>query len=417
MAYDVDFIRQFGRKLGYEALDPETAEGRSYYVPLHDVAEIERLRVAIRNAPSQTVQGLTGPSGSGKTTELKRLQQQLAADGFTVCYVDALEYLSASVPVGIVDFLIAIALGVTDCAADDADKAGRLQELWEKIKSVRVKVDKVGGHWDKVVDLDLKFELRGNDDFVKDLREKVEPNLAAFTKTIRDYIAGLVKGTSERWVVIVDQTEKITGTEQVHGSIRDLFVHHGSKLRLDGAHAVYTLPPYLPLVAPGIANSFDAPIRHVLTLKLRERKTGEVVEANVNKIIEVIAEREPDWQRLFSREQLRELVLASGGHLRDLFLLVREVLNEVEIRQASMPLTDDGPIEEATAAVRGQFGLITSEAGDLLRAIVENHGLYQPAKSDVLTVANLLQTHVLLVHKNGEWWWEVHPLALPTVGH
>jgi energy-coupling factor transporter ATP-binding protein EcfA2 len=415
MTYDVDFLRQFGRKLDYAALDPTTELGRRYYVPLHDVAEIERLRIAIRNAPTQTVQALTGPSGSGKTTELKRLQQQLENEGFHVCYVDALEYLSATAPVGIVDFLIAVALGITDCSVDEADKPGRLADLWDAIKRVRVKVDKVGFHIDQVAELDLKFELRGNDDFVKGLRKEVEPNLAAFTRTVREYIAKLVKATDKPWVVIVDQTEKISGTEQVHGSIRDLFVQHGGKLRLDGAHAVYTLPPYLPLVAPGIANSFDAPIRHVLTLKLRERKTREVAEENVAKIIDVIAEREADWQRLFSREQLRDLVLASGGHLRDLFLLIREVLNEVEIRQTSMPLTDDGPINEAIAAVRGQFGLITSEAGDLLRAIVENHGLFEPDKADVLTVANLLQTHVLLVHKNGEWWWEVHPLALPSL--
>ena len=49
----------------------------------------------------------------------------------------------------------------------------------------------------------------------------------------------------------------------------------------------------------------------------------------------------------------------------------------------------------------------------------DQHDLYQKSvqapEADIERVARLTQSHVLLPHLNGKWWYEVHPLATPFI--
>jgi hypothetical protein len=405
---DLPFLRRFNAALDYRELDPDTDKGRRYYVPLERGAlgEVGEVRTHIRLSEA-SVQGVTGPSGSGKSTELLRLRRHLEEDGYWVAYVDILQYLSATSPLGIVDFLIALALGVAD-ASDTNDEPGRVAALWDRIKGLRVTVS--GAHIDAgPIGFDLKAELKANETFVEQLRNELGPNLARFTQEVQAFIVDQLPPERES-VVIVDQTEKISGTPTVHASIRDVFLHNSERLRLPGAHAVYTLPPYLPILAPGILQTFDAPVRQVLSVTVRERASGQWRDDALTCLRQVVAQREPEWERLVDPADLDRVLQASGGQLRDLFLLLREVIAVTVTREANHPVSRD-LVSAAIGTVRSQFGLMTAESAELLNAIREGDGLYQPPEAELLKVADLLQTHVLLVHRNGEWWWEIHPLA------
>ncbi|MGH9092069.1 MAG: hypothetical protein ACRDZR_11955 [Acidimicrobiales bacterium] len=405
---DLPFLRRFNAALDYRELDPDTEEGQWYYVPLHGVAlgEVGEVQTHILLSAS-SVQGVTGPSGSGKSTELLRLRRNLEAEGCWVAYVDTLRYLSETSPLGIVDFLIALALGVVD-AHDHPDEPSRVADLWERIKGLRVNVSGATVGVGPVV-VDLKAELKSNESFVQRLRAELEPNLAQFTRQIQAFIAEQLPAEGQS-VVIVDQTEKISGTPTVHESIRDVFLHHGERLQVPGAHVVYTLPPYLPILATGILKTFTAPVRQVLSVTVRDRASGEWRPEALDCLRTVVARRQPAWERLVTPDDLDRVLRASGGQLRDLFLLLREVIAVTVTRGEEHPV-DPELVSTAIGNVRSQFGLMTAESAELLEAIRATSGLYKPPEAEILKVADLLQTHVLLVHRNGAWWWEIHPLA------
>lgn len=407
---DREFLVRFNRALEYDALDPTTDEGKRFYVELEDRPEILDISGTIELAGQATVQALTGPNGSGKTTQLLRMNADLRAEGYTTAYVDVLALLSQTAPVGVVDFLVAVALGVIEELHGDETpeaKAPWYQRLWDRMRGISVSIE--GATVDLgVVSVDLKAELKANVSFVEQLRRALEPNLAEFVREIRAFVADQFEGSAGRSVLIVDSTEKLGGSDEVIESVRNLFLHHGDKLRFPGVHVVYTVPPYLPTLVPGFMAAFDGTVRQVLTTKLLDRETEEVIPEAIAKLVEVVERREPEWKRLLDREQLEQIILSSGGHLRDLLYLLKELITKA-IR-VDLPV-DDQLVTAAIGAVAFQFGAMLSEDRELLQRILDAKGEYSPAEAEMRKISTLLQTHVLLPHRNSKWWYEVHPLA------
>ncbi len=415
---DLAGLRQFNANLSFEPLDPDTENGQKWYVPLweHGTAPTDELLATIELSDDRTsAQLLTGPDGSGKTTELLRLRDTLLDRGYQVARVDMTEYLDMDGAINIVDFLTAVALGVVDelPAADGNVAKGRFERLLDLLKRVRVSVDKVGLDFG-VASVDLKTQLKGNPDFVRRLRAEVEPNLAQFAIEIRQFIAAAGAEADQPLVLIVDQGEKLGGDDQAMGSVRDLFAHHSARLLLPGVHVVYTVPAYLAALLPAFAQRFDGAVRQILTLKLTDRYTGAPIESCLAKLIEIVSRREPAWNDVFTDDQLRRLILLSGGNVRDLFRLLKEAILKAFARHAELPITDD-LMDEAVRAVRADFGQMTAETGDILSEVKQAQGNYVVPEQNVQRVARLMRQHVLLPHLNGTWWYEIHPLALPFV--
>lgn len=59
---------------------------------------------------------------------------------------------------------------------------------------------------------------------------------------------------------------------------------------------------------------------------------------------------------------------------------------------------------------------MSSEDRSLLRAVRSANGEYVAPEGEITRMAKLLQTHVLLPHRNSTWWYEIHPLAERFVG-
>ena len=54
---------------------------------------------------------------------------------------------------------------------------------------------------------------------------------------------------------------------------------------------------------------------------------------------------------------------------------------------------------------------VTKEQADFLRQVIDKKGVPEPADHQVQLMARLMDTPMLLGHKNGRDWYEVHPLA------
>lgn len=109
------------------------------------------------------------------------------------------------------------------------------------------------------------------------------------------------------------------------------------------------------------------------------------------------------------------MILASGGHLRDLFRILQEVITSAHGRRADVPV-DEKHVDDAITVVARDFSSITEENAACLRRVDQEKGRVQPAAGEVDRLARLLDTHMLLAQLDGPAWFEVRPLARRTLG-
>lgn len=425
MAADLALLGDWIENLRLDELEP--GDPRYVALPESSRGAVDSIYTTISLARARpTAQLLSGPRGSGKTTELLRLRQRLEDDGYTAVVIDMLAYVSQSAPLQAVDFLVAFGLAVGERLGPDAEDGfpSRFRRFLERINvsfdvgpaSVKASADGVGVSVPGLsVDIDLKRELRSSKTFVEGLRERLAYQVGQLHDEVATFSQEQVAAALDRHpgsrgvVIIVDSLEKLRDGP----SVRDLFVIDSDKLKFGSHHVVYTVPPVLQFNAPGTL-PFDGPVRFVPVPHVRS-PGGAPFEDGIARLTEVVRRR-VDVDLLFGDDAaLRTVVLASGGHLRDLLRLVQEVVSSAFGRSADLPV-DASLIDNAITEVARGFASITTENAACLRQVHAANGKVELDDDEVDRLAELLDTHMLLGHQNGEPWYEVHPLARRSLG-
>jgi hypothetical protein len=432
-------LRAWSAELTLGPLDPADPK-EMRYVPLADAgrAAVDELRATIELAIDTTTQLLSGPSGSGKTTELYRLRGKLESAGYHVAIFDIGAYVNESSPIDVTEFLIALALGAHDVLGgldvSDADSGpgfvGRLRRLLDRLKisvdipGLSASVSRDGVEFAAMgtsVEVELQRELKSSESVVAELRSKLTYHLGRLYEEVADFLSTLLPADDpgQGSVLIVDGLEKLRGTSEndvaVQESVEALFVAHASKLKFSSHHMIYTVPTSLQFTSPG-ALPFDSrvvpvPVPHV---RPRPGRAAGTVATAIAELREVVSRRLPA-EVIFAGTQLDQVIEASGGHLRDLFTLLRQVVNLTLRRSLTLPLRDEH-VEEAIGLVAHDFMKMTAEQKAFLRQVAAGDGIVNPQESEVPLMARLLQSHMLLGHLNGQDWYEVHPLARRALG-
>jgi DNA polymerase III delta prime subunit len=421
-------LREWSAELTLGPLNPADPD-ETRYVPLADAgrAAVDELLATIELAIDTTTQLLSGPSGSGKTTELYRLRGELRQADYHAEIFDVGTYVT--------EFLIALALGAHDVlgapgAGNGPGFVGRLRRLLDRLKiSVDVpglsatvsrenlEIEALGGS----VEVELQRELKSSEAVVTELRSKLTYHIGRLYEEVAAFLTTLlpVEDPGQGSVLIVDGLEKLRGTSEndlaVQESVQALFVAHAGKLKFHSHHLIYTVPTYLQFTSPG-ALPFDSRVLPVPVPHVRPRpgQSVDTVAKTIAELQEVVSRRLP-IDLIFGDKQLDAIIQASGGHLRDLFTLLRQVLN-LMLRRSLTPPLDDEHVEEAIGLVAHDFMKMTAEQKAFLRQVASGDGTVDPAESEVQLMARLLQSHMLLSHLNGQDWYEVHPLARRALG-
>ncbi len=424
-------LRDWSAALTLGHLDPaDPAETR--YVALADAgrAAVDELLATIELAFDTTTQLLSGPSGSGKTTELYRLRGELRQAGYHAAIFDVGAYVNESSPIDVTEFLIALALGAHDVlGAPEADPrpgfADRLRRFMDRLKisldvpGLSASVSRDGLEVEAMgasVGFDLQRELKSSEAVVAELRGKLTYHIGRLYDEVAEFLTTLLPAGDPGLgsVLIVDGLEKLRGTSEndlaVQESVQALFVAHADKLTFRSHHMIYTVPTYLQFTAPG-ALPFDSRVLPVPVPHVRPRRgqAEHTVATTLAELHDVVSRRLPVDQ-IFAGKQLDTIIQASGGHLRDLFTLLRQVVNLMFRRSLTLPLADEH-VGEAIGLVAHDFMKMTAEQKAFLLRVASGDGTVDPAESEVQLMARLLQSHLLLGHLNGQDWYEVHPLT------
>jgi hypothetical protein len=426
---DEEFLTETYRNLEKRAIGPRS----EFYVALEQRGKVMGADAArlLGTTVTRTSEGsaffLTGLRGSGKTVQLKRLKADLEKRGFAVLMFSAEDYLNLHDPLEIVDLLFFLVGAISDHAADSdliardpvQSRGWRRLNEWLSGLASRVTVateasGKIGIPQLLEAKVNLKAELRRDSTFVARLREFLDGRLSELIDEANSIVSAIVDEARERWqsgdwrglVVIVDSLDHNRAAdnqqfEKVRLALINLFDRQADALRLQRVRTIFTLPMYVPLTG-GV-------VRRVTNIKLAERD-GTPYPDGEQALTDVLTRRIPrsDVVRLFgadAEKSLRELVCASGGHLRDLLMLAMEVVTQAE----SLPV-DSATIGSAVDQVRSGLLPLAGDQRTMLRRVASEKELPLDSQEEWNVVATLLDRHLVLGYQNGTPWYDVHPL-------
>ncbi|WP_284719899.1 hypothetical protein [Polyangium sorediatum] len=414
----------------------------SRYVPLYEGDGLQEddpvalLATAIRYA-KQSVQLLAGFRGIGKSTELRRLRQTLETIGYKIILIDIEDYVNASTPVDVSDFLMAVAGAFGEAVVDEALLGENVlkESYWERavaFMQTRVELKELSGEFggrvgagtdveaakvnaELAAKVGFKANLKEDPTFKSRLQEKMAGHLGALTADVRKFFEDCRKefvtkyGPDVKIVVLVDSVEHIRGTSvnagDVQASIETLFATHHDKLKIPGYHVVYTIPPFLKVRYPNLGSLYGVgAVQMFPAVKVKDKRDG-VVTMGLERLRTVIEKRQPAGRRLLTPEEVTRIIVESGGHLRDLLRIVAEVIRRTRTLPASSAV-----VTSALDQLRTESLPIAEDDAVWLAKVARTGGAALESREELVHLARFFDTNMVLCYRNGPEWYDVHPL-------
>lgn len=367
----------------------------------------------------------SGTIGSGKSTELRRMAEQLRQRGHFAAVANARDYLNPQIEISISELLLAMALAVWELTATAQGKKpteGRRWEWWKSLFAAGVELESVEIPTNLVT---AKFALLSNPTVRERIRKFHEQSLDRLVTEINDFFEECaetlhsMRDPVAKCVLVLDSLEHFGGTavpgepDVVFNSLQRLFNTHARHLQLPGWTVVYSVPPLLGKLSPGIASAWSMSRTYALTsAHVFKDRSDEVDDETVNqKLLPLVQKRlGDDWEQLLSAGQLRQLVEKTGGDLRDLLRCTRAALLKGLMNNA-FPVTAEW-LEEAFSDLRRPYLPLSQASRERLQVVArdfEVDNLLQDDRQWPVVMSDLAQKRILM-YLNGQEWYGVHPL-------
>lgn len=410
-------LNDFSNNLEDHPLEPSD----SFYYPFLEMTDddpIAELAGQIRFSQSQSVNLFTGQIGSGKSTEFRRLRKMLSDDGCVVFLLDMRDYMNLTAPVEISDFLISIMAALSEAVEQRFKKSPHHRSYFERLGGVLTSDIKISE-----IDMSgIKASLKDDPDFKLQLQQRLRGHVTRIVKDAHHFAQEAVelireetRDKNKKVVLLIDSVEQLTGVgvegaSEVYKSVENLFSGHANSLQIPMLHIVYTIPPYLTALAQGLGRRLgnnmvcSLPSVHVQTKEEQADLVGLAV------MREFVQRRCSRWQEIFSAAQLDKLAQASGGDVRDFFRLIRNSLIKASFgNRGGIPI-QDAIIEQSLNKLRREMLPIAEDDKLWLRDIAQSKQAKLNSKDKLPDFARFFDTKLVLNYRNGDDWYDVHPL-------
>lgn len=434
MADRPEYLKEFFRALQTRPIGPDNP----FYVDLyanHELAPsdpVATLAQTIRWSDGESRQLFSGFRGTGKSTELRRLKARLEDDGHAVFLCDMQDYLNLTTAVDVSDFLISVAGAFGEAVDEDATArlaaeggtAGSvvLGSYYDRLQALLGRLQVDVGLSGAAGPVDVKVNLKQDPSFRKTLQRALEGRLGRLVDDVRQFVAELIERVRSvrhdpacSVVLILDSLEQIRGTSvndrEVTDSLVNLFQGHADKLGFADLHVVYTVPPWLKIHSPGITTQYSGAVT-IPCVKVKAREDDARFEPGIAALRDLVGRR-GDWIRLYGTEAAFDpVVLASGGYLRDLFRLVQQCLHRAD--GAGLPLPE-AQIALAIQEVQNHYLPQSHQTLAWLAEIHRTKSTELPEDGRLADLARYIDNLLVMTYRNGDEWWDVHPLLLDAV--
>jgi len=417
-------------KAAYNRLDDRPLDpGDPFYVPFLENSgddPIADLATSVAFARSESVHLVSGQRGNGKSTELRRLKRRLEHDeGCAVFLCDMRDYMNLTTEVEITDFLISV-LGAWDDEiyerhgfrpTDESYWTRAIQFLSSELKIESLNLEAGTGD----AKLALGMALKQDPSFRAILQKGMRGHVARFVQNAQGYASEVVEALRQhlgqpdlKVVLLVDSVEQIRGVgahaSDVHRSVENLFSGNVEWLKFGMLHVVYTIPPYLQVLAPGLgAQLGGGTICSLPSVHVRNRD-GTADAHGIDVLRKIVTQRIEKWRELFTEEQLRRAALSTGGDLRDFFRLLRNVIVKASHPQGGGIPVADPLLDQVEDQLRRDMLPIADDDREWLLRIEKNKRTELKTIAELPRLARFFDTTLVLNYRNGEDWYDVHPL-------
>jgi len=401
--------------------------------PLVEPEDIERFRVDYgievlvrlkREIEASDKNGklvFAGHRGCGKSTLLKRLAIEMQPKHFVVFFsiADLIEMSGITH----VNILYAIALKMlSEASQQQVSVAEDIKETllgWgvttrKQVSSQGTKSEMSVG-LDKILNL---FALKLQQE--KSFRDELE---TTFAKKISDLVgksdrlaAAIQIATKKPVLVIIDDLDKLD-----LGLVESIFRNNIKSLFSPQFRIVFTIPVAATQEPPvmGALNSEGIVRPHLFAVAKFFAKEdsrnpeAEPISKTLNTFLTVLQKRIPDG--LIEPKVARQMVLKSGGVMRELVRIARECCTEcmvqLEIAPDATPMViDDEILRVALRNLRNDFA--RQIGSDLYDLLVEVYRAFKPADTSSPGFVKLLHGLMVLEYINDALWYDVHPIVV-----
>lgn len=434
MAGDFDVLKKL-----FNAFDPfrPLAASDPAYVDCREVRGDEEITVdlgrEILMSDRVTCQLYTGHRGAGKSTELLRLKQHLEGNGFRVVYFAADQDDIDAEDAQYTDILLACTRNLLkELRGPEQNPVrrwfeSRSTELRELLGS-EVQLENLSMDAQISAFAKLTATVKASPQTRTKIRQMVEAHTVSLLAALNEFVLEAMKATPqltpERLVVIADNLDRIvpviSGPESDEKSNHDrIFIDRSEQLKGLNCHVIYTVP--ISLVYSGRAtdlrDNYGADPQALPMVMVRQ-PDGVRYEPGLEKIKEVIRARvygmagvNRDWclaERIFDGEEtLDNLCLMSGGHLRNLMLLMQEATK----RTAVLPIAKKAVLRAMTEARSTYRNTVYEQQWKLLAEVAQTKQVRNDAAYREL-LFNRCILEYRAVDGDGELraWYDVHPL-------
>lgn len=363
----------------------------------------------------------TGQRGTGKSTELRRLRKILRDAGCTVFLLNMTDYVNETQPIEIGDFLISLMGALSDRVERDIGAQPAQRGYWERLgdflrtdvslKEIDLSVVKASLKEDVTIKERIQNAARGH---VARLRDGAR----SFSREVLALVREKLNDPQRKVVIVADSLERLRGVSaetarRVFDSAVLLFSGNAENLQFPGLHVVYSVPPYLSALTANLGGLYGGRLYALASAHLFERpRAGARRQISVDGLVlmlRLVEMRYAPWREVFSEAGLRRLAVSSGGDIRDFFGMISACLVKARSPALALPVEDE-LIDRVAIDMRREMLPIANDDKDWLKKIASNNEPNLESVERLSTLARYFDERLVLNYRNGEDWYDVHPL-------
>jgi hypothetical protein len=423
----------------YNSFDPfqPLPAGDAAYVDLRSVrGDANILRdlgnKIIRSPGRNTCQLYAGHRGAGKSTELLRLQADLNQKGCFVVYFAADQDDLDPEDTEYTDILIACTRRLLEQLKNANPQPlltwlnERQQDLKElaftEIRFDDLKLETAIGLFGK-----LSSNIRAIPNERAKIRAKLDPHTVTLLSALNEFIQDgkrHLPTEQSQLVVIVDNLDRIVpvNREEKRTNHEEIFIDRANQLKGLDCHLIYTIPismVYSSRVAD-LRDIYDNDplVLPMIMVEMPDNQT--VCKEGMDQLKELIGRRVRKYAptqlletNIFeSLEVLEKLCLMSGGHIRNVMLLIRSAFDHIE----SLPITKQAVQRSITQAREIYHRTVEENQWNLLAEVYKSKAIKNDDEYRKLLFNRCILQYAFF-DDEGEMqvWYDVHPLirAIP----
>ncbi|MGP1373662.1 MAG: P-loop NTPase fold protein [Almyronema sp.] len=380
---------------------------------------LAKLRSAILASGAAGKVIFTGHRGCGKSTLLAQLARHMRDDNLFVARFSIADMVEMS-DVNHINILYSIALKLLSQATKlkvpiTESTKDTLINWFTQTKS-RTYADQVTQQLSLGVNVFefLTGKLQKEGSFREEIKETYERRVSELSQQIDLIAAAIQAATKKEVLVIIDDLDKLD-----LAVVKSIFQENIKALFSPKIRIVFTIPIAVvrePRLVVTLDSESDMLSMLAVTKFFEKAKAHqadtEPIAANVEMLQKMLEKRIPD--DLIEPEIKRQIVLNSGGVLRELVRLgqecCRECMLELELNPDNTDVKINSAIfKEAVKSLRNQFARpLGSNLYDLL---VETYKHFTPPDAKSNEFLELLHGLYVLEYENDDLWYDLHPLV------